>query len=173
MTTRKQKQVAYNERISAAEEDAAGYNCDIADFLSDHSAVETTTIAINAADSLKQGEAVLGGQYWQQQSHHMAAVNGIPDGMPNTRASAILSAAVEAVVWKHPIETTTPEGKRCSARIVFFPADMPPIAEELQAFKAGRSELEEGKHVAYAVFAKKMTIWSGTTLFYPKLFRRC
>jgi hypothetical protein len=86
----------------------------------------------------------------------MAAVNGIPDGMPNTRTSAILSGAVQAVVWKHPIETTTPEGKRCSPHIVFYPADMPPITEELEAFKANRSELEEGKHVAYAVLAEKV-----------------
>jgi hypothetical protein len=34
---------------------------------------------------------------------------------------------------------------------------MPPIAEELEAFMSDRSELEEGKHVAYAVLAEKVT----------------
>jgi hypothetical protein len=34
MTTRKQKQVTYNERVLKAEDDIAGINCDVADFLS-------------------------------------------------------------------------------------------------------------------------------------------
>jgi hypothetical protein len=34
MTTRKQKQVAYNARVSQAEDEVSGINCDIADFLS-------------------------------------------------------------------------------------------------------------------------------------------
>jgi hypothetical protein len=33
-------------------------------------------------------------------------------GMPNTRESAILAAAVEAVEWKHPIEPVSEDGKR-------------------------------------------------------------
>jgi hypothetical protein len=35
MTTRKQKQVAYNERVSQAEDEISGINCDIADFCQD------------------------------------------------------------------------------------------------------------------------------------------
>jgi hypothetical protein len=124
--------------------------------LSDHSAVEPITIAINAGASMKRGEAVIGGQYWQQEGRSMTAVNGILEGMPNTRTPAILSAAVEAVVWKHPVEAVTPEGKRCSPRTVFYPADMPPIAEELGEFVSHSSDLEEGKHVAYAAIAEKV-----------------
>jgi hypothetical protein len=67
-----------------------------------------------------------------------------------TRASAILSATVEAVAWRHPIESVTPEGKRQSPRTVFYPADMPQIAEELDEFLKNPSELEDGKHIAYS-----------------------
>jgi hypothetical protein len=129
-----QKQVPYNERVSAAEDEISKYNCDIADFLSGLNAIESITIALNAGDSMKRGEAILGGQYWQQEGRAMTAVNGILDGMPNTRTSAILSAAAEAVTWKHPIEKVSPEGKRVSPEMIFFPQDMPQIAEELDEF---------------------------------------
>jgi hypothetical protein len=71
----------------------------------------------------------------------MTAANKIIDEMPNTRTSAILSAAAEAVAWKHPAELVTPESKRQSQRMVFYPADMPSIAEELDSFVAHPSEL--------------------------------
>jgi hypothetical protein len=105
---------------------------------------------------MKRGEAILGGQFWQQEGRSMTAVNGVLEGIPNTRTSAILSAAVEAVAWKHPIESTTPEGERQSPRIVFYPEDMPPIAEELGEFMKNPSDLEDGKHIAYAHIAEKI-----------------
>jgi hypothetical protein len=97
MTTRKQKQVAYNERVSQAEDEVSGINCDIADFLSGLNASAEIIIGINAGESMQRGEAILGGQYWQQERRSMTAVNGVLDGMSNTRTSAILSAAAGAV----------------------------------------------------------------------------
>jgi hypothetical protein len=44
----------------------------------------------------------------------MTAVNHIVDGMPNSRTSAVLSAAAEVVTWKHPMETSSLERKRIS-----------------------------------------------------------
>jgi hypothetical protein len=104
---------------------------------------------------MKRGEAFLGGQYWQQQGRPMTAVNGILDGMPNTRTSAILSAAVEAVAWKHPIEAVSPEGKRSSPRMIFYPRDMPPIAEELDDYMKNPSDREDGNHIAYSKIVEK------------------
>jgi hypothetical protein len=156
MTTRKQKQVAYNERVSQAEDEVSGINCDIADSLSGLNAAEAITIAINAGDSMKRGEAIPGGQFWQQEGRSMTAVNGVLEGMPNTRTSANLCAAVEAVAWKHAIESITPEGKRQSPRIVFYAADMPPIAEEFGEFMRNPSDLEDGKHIACAHIAEKI-----------------
>jgi hypothetical protein len=155
MTTRKQKQVAYNERVSAAEDVISKYNCDIADFLSGLNATESITIALNAGESMKRGEAILGGQYWQQEGRAMTTVNRILDGMPNTRTSAVLSAAVEAVTWKHPIETVSPDGKRVSPRMIFYPRGMPQIAEELDKYLKNHSELEDGKHISYSVIVEK------------------
>jgi hypothetical protein len=46
MTARKQKQVASRERVLKAEDEIAGINCDIADFLSDMNAVEVITMVL-------------------------------------------------------------------------------------------------------------------------------
>jgi hypothetical protein len=59
------------------------------------------TICINAGVSMNTNEKIIGGQCWHQEGRFMTAVNGTLEGMPNTRESAILAAAVE---WKHPIE---------------------------------------------------------------------
>jgi hypothetical protein len=97
----------------------------------------------------------------------MTAVNGVLEAMPNTRTSAILSAAVEAVAWKHPIESVTPEGKRSSPRMIFYPRDMPPIAEELDEFLKNPSDLEDGKHIAYS----KIIESAGEFVDIPKFYR--
>jgi hypothetical protein len=150
MTSRKQKQVAYNERVFQAEDEAAGINCDIADFLAGMSSTGLITVCINAGVSMKKGEATLGGQLWQQEGRSMTAVNGTLEGMPNTRESAILAAAVEAVEWKHPIEALSPEGKRLTPRIVIYPAEMPQLEAEMNEFFQNPTGLEDGKHIAYS-----------------------
>jgi hypothetical protein len=41
------------------------------------SVTETITISTNAGESMKRGEAILGGQFWQQEGRSMTAVNGV------------------------------------------------------------------------------------------------
>jgi hypothetical protein len=93
MTTRKQKQVAYNERVLKAEEEIGEINSDIPEFLSEMNATDSIVIAINAGQPMRRGEEVMGGQYWQQGGRRMTASNHILQGMPNTRTSAILPGA--------------------------------------------------------------------------------
>jgi hypothetical protein len=148
MNARKLKQVAYNERVSQAEDEVSGINCYIADFLSGMSSTATITVCINAGASMKKNETILGGQYWQQEGRAMTATNGVIEGMPNTRESAILTADVEAVEWRHPIESVTIDGKRATPRIVIYPADMSQIEEALSDFSQNPSEAEDGSHNA-------------------------
>jgi hypothetical protein len=148
MNARKHKQVAYDEHVSQAEDEIAGINCDIADFLSGMSSTGTITVCINAGESMKKNETIIGGQFWQQEGRSMTAVNGVVEGMPNTRESAILSAAAEAVEWRHPIESVTADGKRATPRIVICPADISPIEEALSDFSQNPSEAEDGSHIA-------------------------
>jgi hypothetical protein len=92
MTTRKQKQVAYNERVLQARDDVAGILREVADFLSGVTSTGTITVCINAGASMKRNETILGGQLWLHEDRSMTAVNGNIDGMPNTRESVILGS---------------------------------------------------------------------------------
>jgi hypothetical protein len=166
MNSRKLKEVAHNERVSQAEEEISGINCDIADFLSGMSSTDTITVCINAGASMKKNEAILGGQFWQQEGRSMTAANGVIDGMPNTRESAILAAAVEAVEWKHPIESVTDDCKRATPRIVIYPAEMPQIEEELSDFSQNPSEAEDGSHIAVPKILEKSAESASPPRFY-------
>jgi hypothetical protein len=75
--------------------------------------------------------------------------------MPNTRESAILSAAVEAIEWKNPMETVSDDGKRRAARIVIYPADMPQIEEAINEFSQNPYEREDGSHIAFSKIIEK------------------
>jgi hypothetical protein len=116
-----------------AEDEIAGINCNIADFLSGLNAAEVITVCVNA--SMKRNKTVLGGQDWQQEGRSMTAVNGSIDGMPNTRESAILAAAVEAVEWKHHIEPVSDDGKRLGSKMVIYPAEMPQLEEAMNFWR--------------------------------------
>jgi hypothetical protein len=58
------KQVAYNQRVLSAEDEIAGINFEVGDFLSKMSAnaSEPIIICVNAGESLKRHEQHLGGQ---------------------------------------------------------------------------------------------------------------
>jgi hypothetical protein len=85
----------------------------------------------------------------------MTAVNAVIDGMPNTRESAILSGAVEAVEWSHPMEPRTEDGRRIASRVVIYPAEIEPLEEALSDFSQHPSELEDGKHIAFSKILEK------------------
>jgi hypothetical protein len=121
MNARKLKYIAYNERVSQAEEEIAGINCDVADFLSGMSSTGTITVCINAGASMKKNERILGGQLWQQGGRSMTAVNGVIEGMPNTRESAILTAAVEAVEWSPRWKQPLPKANVPLPELSFIP----------------------------------------------------
>jgi hypothetical protein len=166
MNARKLKQIAYNERVSQAEEVISGINCDIADFLSGMGSTGTITVCINAGASMNKNEAILGGQFWQQEGRSMTAVNGVIDGMPTTRESAILAAAVEAVEWMHPIESVTDDGRRATPRILVYPAEMPQIEEALSDFSQNPSEAEDGSDIALSKILEKSAEYASPPRFY-------
>jgi hypothetical protein len=57
-----------------------------------------------------------------QDDHQMSAYNRVLDGMANSRESAILSAAAEAVTWKHASELD--EGSRKGQRVVTYQKEL-------------------------------------------------
>jgi hypothetical protein len=69
------KQVSYDQRVLHAEDEIAGINCDVGEFLSQMSSDEQIIICVNAGASLKRHEQHLGGQLWLQSDRHMTATN--------------------------------------------------------------------------------------------------
>jgi hypothetical protein len=70
---------------------------------------------------MKRNEEQIAGQLWIQGDRQMTASNKVLDGMANTRESAVLSAVVDAVAWRHAGE---PEGPRKGQRVIVDPKDI-------------------------------------------------
>jgi hypothetical protein len=83
------KQVAYNQRVLEAESQIAGINCDVPHFLEDMSIDEPVSVCINSSEEMKREEQAIAGQLWVQGDRQMTASNIAPEGMANTRESAL------------------------------------------------------------------------------------
>jgi hypothetical protein len=122
------KQVAYNQRVLGAESQIAGINCDVPHFLEDMSVDEPVFVCINSSEEMKRDEQAIAGQLWVQGDRQMTASNIAPEGMANTRDSALLYAAAEAVTWNH---ASQPDCPRKGQRVIIFPKDLPQLDEFL------------------------------------------
>jgi hypothetical protein len=124
MNSRYLKQVAYNDRIIEAEKEVAAINCEAAESLAEMTLdpAEQVIIRVNGSEEMKKGEEAVGGQLWTQGNRRMTAFNRVHEGLANTRESAILSAAVEAVTWTHASEI---DGPRKGLRVVVCPNNCP------------------------------------------------
>jgi hypothetical protein len=143
------KQVAYNQRIIAAENEISGINCDVADFVSGMTLdpTEKMIICINGSEEMKRNETAMAGQPWIQEDRKMAAANPPFDGMANTKESAILSAVAEAVAWKN--EALEPEDPpRKGQRVVIYPKDLVQLDAVLSAGDPN-VDAESGHSIAY------------------------
>jgi hypothetical protein len=119
------KQVAFNQRIIAAEEEISGINCNIADVVSEISLdpAEEMIICVNGSEEMKRNETAMAGQLWIQGDRKMTAANPPFPRMANTKEAAILSAIAEAVAWKN--EALEPEDPpRKGQRVVIYLKDL-------------------------------------------------
>jgi hypothetical protein len=122
------KQVAYNQRVLDAEQSVAGINCDIPHFLEEMTVDEPVFVCINSSEEMKRDEQAVSGQLWVQGDRQMTATNATPEGMANTRDSALLYAAAEAVTWNH---ASQPDEGRKGQRVVIFPKELVQLEEFL------------------------------------------
>jgi hypothetical protein len=106
MNSRYLKQVAYNDRVIEAEREVAAINCEAPIFLSEMTLdpAEPVIVCVNGSEEIRRGEEAVAGQLWIQGDRQMTASNTVQQGMANTRESAILSEAAEAVAWTHALE---------------------------------------------------------------------
>jgi hypothetical protein len=119
------KQVAFNQRIIAAEEENSGINCDVSDFVSEMTLdpSEEVIICVNGSQEMKRGETSMAGQLWIQGDRKMSVSNSPLPGMANTKEAAVLSAVADAVSWKN--EAIEPEDPpRKGKRVVVYPKEL-------------------------------------------------
>jgi hypothetical protein len=155
------KQVAYNQRVLEAEKEIAGINCDVPHFLEDMSVDEPVFVCINSSEELKRDEQAIAGQLWVQGDLQMTASNATPEGMANTRDSALLYAAAEAVTWNH---ASQPDEGRKGQRVVIFPKEL----TQLEAFLATSDpnvDPEDGHPLAYEAILRESSKFETPPLF--------
>jgi hypothetical protein len=157
------KQVAYNQRVMEAEDGIAGINCDAPHFLGDMTFVpeEKVIICLNGSEEMKRNEEAIAGQLWMQSGRQMTASNKVFDGMANTRESAVLTAAAEAVVWKHAYEL---DGPRKGQRVIIYPKDLPQLEAVLNT---GDPNIDsaDGHPVAYAAILQASQSFENRPIF--------
>jgi hypothetical protein len=157
------KQVAYNQRVLSAEDQIAGINSEVGDFLSKMSVQPTDSIIIcvNAGESLKSHEEHMGGQLWIRSDRQMTAMNIPFPGRSNDSESACLAGVAEAVEWAHVLEDGLP--KRTTQRIVIYPPTLPEFSRVLSG---GSSNLGEGHEIAYQPISAACTLFESPPAFY-------
>jgi hypothetical protein len=158
------KQTAYNQRVLEAEQEIAGINCDIAEFLSEMSLdpVDQIVICVNGSEPMKRGEEAVGGQLWMQGDRKMTVSNTVLDGMENTKESAILSAADEAVTWRNAAMELTEQRK--GQRVVICPKELTGLHEALSTGNPNVGE-EDGHPIAYAQIMHESQKFENPPLF--------
>jgi hypothetical protein len=158
------KQVAYNQRVIEAKEEIAGINCDVADFLSGMTLdpEEQLVICVNGSEAMKRDEEAIGGQLWMQSGRQMTASNKVINEMANSRESAILSAAAEAVNWKHAREPS--EGPRKGQRVVIYPKDLTQLEQVLNT-KDPSIDSEDGHPIAYTAILQAVQTFEKPPIF--------
>jgi hypothetical protein len=155
------KQVAYNQRVIDAEQSIAGINCGVPQFLEDMTADEPVFVCINSSEEMKREEQALAGQLWIQGDRQMTATNVPAPGMANTRDSALLSAAAEAVSWNH---TSQPDTDREGQRIIIFPKDLTQLEEFLTSTDPN-VDPDDGHPIAYETILQESAKYKTPPLF--------
>jgi hypothetical protein len=141
------KQVAFNQRIIAAEEEISGINCDVADFVSEMSLdpAEEVIICVNGSQEMKRGETAAAGQLWVQGDRKMSVSNAPLPGMPNTKDAAVLSAVADAVAWRNEA-IELPDPPRKGKRVVVYPKELSHLDSVLSS---GDPSLDTDHEIAY------------------------
>jgi hypothetical protein len=79
---------------------------------------------------MMRNEVAIAGQLWIQGDRRMTVSNGVKDGMANTKESAVITAASEAVTWR-PVQDS--EGSRKGQRVIIYPKDLPQLEAVLSS----------------------------------------
>jgi hypothetical protein len=106
---------------------------------------EPVFVCINCCEEMKRNEEAIAGQLWIQGDRQMTASTRVFDGMVSSRDSALLSAAAEAVQWRHPLELP---GSRKGQRFIIYPKNLPQLDAFLRSGGDPNVSIEDGHPIA-------------------------
>jgi hypothetical protein len=149
MHASRQKQIAFNRRVLKTEDQVAGINPGLGDFLQDMSFNDEDPVFICVGiGHTMRGTQPVGGQLWTQGSRQMTANNKALEGMDSSRESVALSGIAEAVAWRHALENTSgPNYLRRCQRIVVYPKFLTKCATVMTTGNVGL-DLDGGHDIA-------------------------
>jgi hypothetical protein len=164
MHSRDLKQVAYNDRVIEAEKEVASINADAADFLSEMTLgpEDQVVICINGSEEMKIGEEAVAGQLWMQKDRHLTVYKRTMDGMVDSRETAILTAAADAVTWRHALELE--DETRRGQKVIIYPKEMTKLTEVLST-KNPNVDPEDGHQLAYSIILQTAQAYEHPPLF--------
>jgi hypothetical protein len=96
---------------------------------------------------MRRNETAVGGQLWIQGDRQMTASSLVLEGMANTKEGAVLTAAVEAVTWKHSLKPD--DGPRKGQRVVIYPKEMTQL-EQVLSTGDPNTDSADGHPIAHA-----------------------
>jgi hypothetical protein len=113
-----------HQRILKNEEEVAGINADLADFLQGMKISALRVACVNAGGRMRGMQPVCG-QLWTQKNRQMSAASLPMEGLGNSREEAALSGIVDVLSWRHALETSQdpnclPPGQRVVVYLKFL-----------------------------------------------------
>jgi hypothetical protein len=122
---------------------------------------EPVYVCIISLEEMERGEQAIAGQLWVQGDRQMTASNAVPEGMADTRDSALLCAAAEAVTWNH---ASQPDYKRKGQMVIIYPKDLPQL-DEFLATSDPNIDPEDGHPMVYEAILRETAKFEVTPLF--------
>jgi hypothetical protein len=109
---------------------------------------------------MNRNERSIAGQSWIQGDRSMTASNLVPDGMADTKDSALLTAVAEAVSWNH---ASQPDQPRQGQRIIIYPEHLTQMDEYLASGNPDDGQ-DAGHEIAFNTILQEQAKYESTPI---------
>jgi hypothetical protein len=124
------------------------------------SADEPVFVCVNSSQELNRGERSIAGQLWVQGDRNMTASTVSPEGMADTKDSALLAAVAEAVSWNH---AALPDQPRPGQRVIIYPGHLTQMDEFLATCETDDGQ-DQGHEAAYNSILESQAKYENTPI---------
>jgi hypothetical protein len=152
-----QNPVAFNQRILKNEEEVAGINADLVDFLQEMRISSPLFGCVNVGGRMRGTHPVCG-QLWTQDNRQMSATFLPMEGLGNSREEVALSGIIDVLTWRHALETTHgPNYLSHVRRVIVYPKFLENLNEILSTEKIDFGPIQSIWPAYEAILTQSMT----------------